>query len=162
MVRDCIVNVSAAIVKKFCFVLSSVVKNHVHCYCCHFCKQEPCIHFLSPDILIILLASLTTLGATNKIQKAQRFCQDLLQRGTKMKSLVLYSIFNSNFNHPHKNNWTKRKKKAWLLNIAFVIHEWMTKNFVDATYIFDRFVEVTLFMGRTKRKDKSKSGTKLL
>ena len=51
MVRDCIVIVSAAIVKKFCFVLS-LVKNHVHYYCCHICKQEHCIHLLSPDILI--------------------------------------------------------------------------------------------------------------
>ena len=112
MVRDCIVNGSATIVKKFCFVLSSVVKDHVHCYCRHFCKQEPCIHFLSPDILIILLASLTILGATNKRQKAQRFCQDLLQRGTKMKSLVLYSIYNSNFNHPYKKTKSQKKEKG--------------------------------------------------
>ena len=113
MVRDCIVNVSAAIVKKFCFVLSSVVKNRVHCYCWHFCKQEHCIHFLSPDILIILLASLTTLGATNKRQKAQRFCQDLLQRGTKLKSLVLYSIYNSNFNHPHKKTTGQNERNTF-------------------------------------------------
>ena len=122
MVRDCIVNVSAAIVKKFCFVLS-MVKNHVHCYCCHFCKQEPCIHFLSPDILVILLATLTTLGATNKRQKAQRFCQDLLQRGTKMKSLVLYSIFNSNFNHPHKKQQGKKKEKSSFTEHC-VCHAW--------------------------------------
>ena len=124
MVRDCIVNVSAAIVKKFCFVLSSMVKNHVHCYCRHFCKQEHCIHFLSPDILIILLASLTTLGATNKRQKAQRFCQDLLQRGTKMKSLVLYSIFNSNFNHPHKKQQGKKKEKSSFTEHC-VCHAWV-------------------------------------
>ena len=121
MVRDCIVNVSAAIVKKFCFVLSSVVKNHVHCYCRHFCKQEHRIHFLSPDILIILLASLTTLGAR---QKAQRFCRDLLQRGTKMKSVVLYYIFNSNFNHPHKKQQGKKKEKSSFTEHC-VCHAWV-------------------------------------
>ena len=134
MVRDCIVNVSAAIVKKFCFVLSSVVKNHVHCYCHHFCKQEPCIHFLSPDILIILLASLTTLGATNKRQKAQRFCQDLLQRGTKLKSLVLYSIYNSNFNHPHKKQQAKKKEKG-LITEHCVCHAWVDDKKLCGCYL---------------------------